>query len=377
MSARSRSNSLESDGFGFVEQLEHRRWQFADCHCEPNAVTAADGSAPTAKLDEWIPAENVPVGQGAALLPTTAVIPVSFLIPHPLTQDYYFSDCTSPEKPIQLQPGLSNFSCLVLGDDRITVTESIMSAQMRVTVEDKLQVASPSKTKAAAVRTKDYKDAKGRVSDGELDRLERNMKDKLVQRKNASFFQVMKAFKFFDRDQAEVVPIEGFTRALEFLGFQFSDLQNLALFARYDPDCTGEVDYAHFIATAMFEPQSKAGHGHSPKSTGVGAGAARGAAAASSANNDVDDDDLGVDQLEALQRFEMQGIFNKVDTQRRGALGSADEFELLLLSLGYRSAPDEVDAFWRDLSAVGAVTFDTFYAWWAQNIGSSLRRSHK
>ena len=311
------------------------------------------------------------------MLPTTAVIPVSFLIPHPLTQDYYFSDCTSPEKPIQLQPGLSNFSCLVLGDDRITVTESIMSAQMRVTVEDKLQVASPSKTKAAAVRTKDYKDAKGRVSDGELDRLERNMKDKLVQRKNASFFQVMKAFKFFDRDQAEVVPIEGFTRALEFWGFQFSDLQNLALFARYDPDCTGEVDYAHFIATAMFEPQSKAGHGHSPKSTGVGAGAARGAAAASSANNDVDDDDLGVDQLEALQRFEMQGIFNKVDTQRRGALGSADEFELLLLSLGYRSAPDEVDAFWRDLSAVGAVTFDTFYAWWAQNIGSSLRRSHK
>ena len=264
---------------------------------------------------------------------------------------------------------------MVLGDDRITVTESIMSAQMRVTVEDKLTVPSPSKEKAMALRMKDYKDAKGRVSDAELDRLERNMKDKLVQRKNASFFQVMKAFKFFDRDQTNVVPIEGFTRALEFLGFQFSDLQNVALFARYDPDCAGEVDYAHFIATAMFEPQSKAGHGHGHTSPSNKSPSRMSVAAALAAAGNKDDD-LDVEQLEALQRFEMQGLFNKVDTQRRGALGSADDLELLMLSMGYRLTSDEVAAFWADVSSA-VVTFDVFYAWWAKNIDQTLRSSHK
>jgi len=176
---------------------------------------------------------------------------------YPSIKDYYNANADGNEhnKPIQLLPGLSNYSGLVLGDDRITVTESIMSAQMRVTVEDKLAVPSPSKAKSFNLRRKEYQDALERVGDSELNRLERLMKDKLVQRsaKTASSFQVMKAFKFFDRDQCNRISIEGFTRALEFLGFQFSELQNMALFARYDTGYTGDIDYANFIASAMFE----------------------------------------------------------------------------------------------------------------------------
>ena len=176
---------------------------------------------------------------------------------YPSIKDYYNANADGNEhnKPIQLLPGLSNYSGLVLGDDRITVTESIMSAQMRVTVEDKLAVPSPSKAKSFNLRRKEYQDALERVGDNELNRLERLMKDKLVQRsaKTASSFQVMKAFKFFDRDQCNRISIEGFTRALEFLGFQFSELQNMALFARYDTEYTGDIDYANFIACAMFE----------------------------------------------------------------------------------------------------------------------------
>jgi hypothetical protein len=80
------------------------------------------------------------------------------------------------------------------------------------------------------------------------------MKDKLVQRslKTSSAFQVNKAFKFFDREQCLRIPIEGFTRALEFLGFQFSEIQNLALFSRYDTECEGEIIYMDFISKAMF-----------------------------------------------------------------------------------------------------------------------------
>ena len=169
---------------------------------------------------------------------------------YPSIKDYYNANADGNEhnKPIQLLPGLSNYSGLVLGDDRITVTESIMSAQMRVTVEDKLAVPSPSKAKSFNLRRKEYQDALERVGDMELNRLERLMKDKLVQRsaKTASSFQVMKAFKFFDRDQCNRISIE-------VLGFQFSDLQNMALFARYDTEYTGDIDYANFIACAMFE----------------------------------------------------------------------------------------------------------------------------
>ena len=188
---------------------------------------------------------------------------------YPSIRDYYNANSIEPEKPIQLQPGLSNFSCLVLGDDRIAIAESIMSAQMRVTVENKLTVPSPSKNKATHTRMKEYNDAKSRISDVDLDRLERLMKDKLVQRsaKSASMFQVMKAFKFFDRDQCNRISIEGFTRALEFLGFQYTEQQNLSLFARYDLDCTGEIDYGYFIASAMFEGSNKGGRAHGHGST--------------------------------------------------------------------------------------------------------------
>lgn len=185
---------------------------------------------------------------------------------YPSIKDYYNANSTEPEekKPIQLQHGLSNYSGLVLGDDRITINESIMSAQMRITVEDKLCIPSPSKSKSLNLRRKEYNDAYERVGDVEINRLERLMKDKLVQRsaKTASMFQVQKAFKFFDRDQCNRIHIEGFTRALEFLGFQFSELQNTALFARYDTEYTGDIDYGTFIANAMFETGA---YSHSPQ----------------------------------------------------------------------------------------------------------------
>jgi hypothetical protein len=92
------------------------------------------------------------------------------------------------------------------------------------------------------------------VGSADVDRLERIMKNKFIQRssKNSSLYRVNNAFKFFDRGESYRIPIEGFTRALEFLGFQFSDAQHLALFARYDNEFEGEILYAQFITKAMF-----------------------------------------------------------------------------------------------------------------------------
>ena len=175
---------------------------------------------------------------------------------YPSIGDYYKASTKDTTRPIQLQPGLSNFSSLQLGDDRIAFNESILSATYRIPVEPLMAIDSPSKSKNRNVRLRDYQDATKKVGEFELNRLERVMKDKLFQRSYAtsSPFQVRKAFKFFDRESILRISIEGFTRALEFLGFQFSELQNTALFARYDIHGTGEIDYMNFIQTAMFYP---------------------------------------------------------------------------------------------------------------------------
>lgn len=173
---------------------------------------------------------------------------------YPSIGEYYRANAKDNSRPIQLQQGLSNYSNLVLGDDRISFHESVLSASYRLPVEDKMLIESPSKFKSRNHRQRDYQDAMKKVGDTEVNRLERVMKDKLFQRsyETSSPFQVRKAFKFFDREQSLRISIEGFTRALEFLGFQFSEMQNLALFARYDPDISGEIDYMSFITTAMF-----------------------------------------------------------------------------------------------------------------------------
>ena len=186
---------------------------------------------------------------------------------YPSVVDYYKANCKDSSKPIQLQSGLSNYSGLKLGDDRISFSESILSATYRIPVEHKMAIESPSKNKTIHSRKREYQDAVKKVGEAEINRLERVMKDKLFQRSYAtsSPFQVRKAFKFFDRENSLRIPIEGFTKALEFLGFQFSELQNLALFARYDPNFAGEIDYMNFIQTAMFYPAIEPDFGQSPK----------------------------------------------------------------------------------------------------------------
>lgn len=185
---------------------------------------------------------------------------------YPSISDYYKASSKDDTKPIQLQQGLSNYSSLVLGDDRISFNESVLSATYRIPVEDKMIIGSPSKDKTRHYRKREYQDAVKKVGESEINRLERVMKDKLFQRSYAtsSPFQVRKAFKFFDREQRLKIPIEGFTRALEFLGFQFSELQNRALFARYDVDFTGEIDYMNFINTAMFYAAVEPDFGQAP-----------------------------------------------------------------------------------------------------------------
>lgn len=279
---------------------------------------------------------------------------------YPSIKDYYRANVSDASKPMQLQKGLSNFSGLLLGDDRIAFSESILSGTYRVTVEDKMAIPAPSLEKTLVNRKAAYHEAQEKVGDAELNRLERVMKDKLFQRSymTSSPFQVNKAFKFFDREQAMRIHIEGFTRALEFLGFQFSELQNMALFARYDPDCKGTIDYMNFIAKAMFYGTDYKDNLPVPKN------------AIDLHIQDPNDEmyhveDIDDKQLRVLQDKELQKIFDKVDRSKSGKI-DRNQLEFLLLALGQKPSLQQLDSFCMEMGLHdrGHVTFECFSDWW-------------
>jgi len=286
--------------------------------------------------------------------------------PFPSISDYYVARAGRTDQPIQLQSGLSNYSGLKLGDDRIAVNESILSESYRLPVEDKMLIASPSRHKTVHSRKRDYEDAVKKVGEVEIDRLERVMKDKLFQRSYAtsSPFQVRKAFKFFDRENSMRISIEGFTSALEFLGFQFSDLQNLALFSRYDPQASGTIDFMYFINNAMFYAAVEA----PPR-------AASGIPSRPSSRELLRVPDIEDDEVIRLQRVEIRRIFDKIDTSRSGKI-DCDQFELLLMAVGYNVTGKELEACLRDIGVKSGefVKFETFFEWWTSNMGASYLR---
>lgn len=94
---------------------------------------------------------------------------------YPSVSEYYLASKTSDTKPIQLQNGLSNYSSLQLGDDRIAFKESILTGSYRLNVEDKMTIPAPSKDKTVHSRRREYQEALEKVGDVEINRLERGM----------------------------------------------------------------------------------------------------------------------------------------------------------------------------------------------------------
>merc|ERR1712216_933739 len=73
------------------------------------------------------------------------------------------------------------------------------------------------------------------------------VREKLDQRNRANL-QLRRAFKFFDRDSSQTIDIGELSDALEAFGLQFSEAQVVALFAMYDKNNEGSINYADFTA---------------------------------------------------------------------------------------------------------------------------------
>mmetsp|Transcript_107825 Transcript_107825/g.313830 ORF Transcript_107825/g.313830 Transcript_107825/m.313830 type:complete len:321 (+) Transcript_107825:222-1184(+) len=277
---------------------------------------------------------------------TTANINYGRSKPHPTINDYYQGCTKSKARPLSYQHGLSNFSSVRLGDERISYTKSLSQEvyKMQADAQHKIKVDSlqyKSREKTEKQRRLDYLEAQELVGDEKIEAMEVEMRDKLNQRTSTGPFQLRKTFKYFDRDGSGGIDLAEFTDSMELMGFQFTELQILALFARYDVSYTGEVDYHEFVDKLM-EWDYGSGHmgAHGNKlnkmvSRVFGSGAKQ-------SFDDEYDSDMDQEELEHFRNLEIKKIFDMIDKDKSGFI-DAGELEILMLALGRKPTPEVIE----------------------------------
>jgi len=149
---------------------------------------------------------------------------------YPSINDYYRA-ASKGDKPIQYQHGLSNYSSVQLGDDRVSFKKSLSQDAYDIEGPEKAE-GHPSTMKSLKQMKEDYDEANELVGLHKIHEMEQMMRDKLQQRTKTGPFQLRKTFKYFDRDGSGGIDFDEFQLAMELMGFQFNDMQQLALFAR-------------------------------------------------------------------------------------------------------------------------------------------------
>lgn len=285
---------------------------------------------------------------------------------HPTISDYYRAQAEG-EKPIQYQHGLGNYSNVQFGDDRVSFKKSMSQVmyQLPDEIADKMTISECPQQKTMKQRRQDYEEANNVVGPHKIHEMEQMMRDKLQQRTKTGPFQLRKTFKYFDRDGSGGIDFSEFQRAMEFLGFVFTDLQQLALFARYDESCSGEVDYREFIEKVM-ESDFKGVSSGSKKTLGALVSSTFGKPQSGQSLEGDDDSDVDEEELETFRNAETRKLFDIVDEDGSGVI---DRIEMthLLSSLGKSLSTQEVDDGFAklDKDSSGTIDFDEFYSWYS------------
>mmetsp|Transcript_16412 Transcript_16412/g.33343 ORF Transcript_16412/g.33343 Transcript_16412/m.33343 type:complete len:321 (+) Transcript_16412:1269-2231(+) len=284
----------------------------------------------------------------------------------PTINDYYKAQAEG-DKPIQYQHGLGNFSHLQFGDERICFKQSMSQVMYNLNEEvaDKMTVSECPSKKTRKQRMKDYEEANAVVGDNKIEEMEKMMRDKLQQRTKTGPFQLRKTFKYFDRDGSGGIDFSEFQRAMELMGFQFTDLQQLALFSRYDESCSGEVDYSEFVEKVM-ESDFKGVSGTSQKAlrTLVSSTFLKQDGGGSLLEGD-DDSDIDEKELDSFRRAEVKRLFEIVDSNKSNFIDKEEMVELLN-GLGKDLSEDEINKGFEELDTdkSGQIDFEEFYAWY-------------
>lgn len=294
---------------------------------------------------------------------------------YPSISDYYKA-ASHGDKPIKYQHGLSNFSSVQLGDDRVYFKKSLTQEAYQLDTVRAEQMAlsdvAPAQ-KTFKQRKMDYAEAKEIVGATKINEMEQMMRDKLQQRTKTGPFQLRRTFKYFDRDGSGGIDFSEFQRAMELLGFQFTEIQQLALFSRYDESCTGEVDYAEFIEKVMesdFKGVVETAHGKHLNSMVASAFALDRAGRQDEADID-DDSDCDDEEREMFTRSEVKKLFEMVDKDKSGYI-SVDELSHMLSRLGRELSKEQFENGFKmvDTDNSGQIDFEEFYMWFKKSDAS-------
>jgi Ca2+-binding EF-hand superfamily protein len=297
---------------------------------------------------------------------------------HPSISDYYKAAAGKGDsRSITYQHGLSNFSSVQLGDDRVTFKKSLSQDVYKLDTERQAQMnladaVAESVTKPPEQLAMDYREATEIVGSEKISQMEQMMRDKLQQRTKTGPFQLRKTFKYFDRDGSGGIDFDEFQRAMELMGFQFTEMQQLGLFARYDGSCSGEVDYTEFVNKLMesdFKGVASTAHGgrlHNMVRTFTATesdllhGEAEAQGAGEEEDSDVDDD-----ERERFRRAEVMNVFRMLDKNSSNTLDKG-EVELLMRALGKNYTKKQLNDGWErvDTDRSGVIDFDEFYNWY-------------
>jgi calmodulin len=289
---------------------------------------------------------------------------------HPSINDYYKSLAKS-DKPIKYQHGLGNHSNVQFGDERVSFKKSMSQViyQLPAEIADKMKITDHPQKKSKKQRMQDYEEANSIVGPMKIQEMEQMMRDKLQQRTKTGPFQLRKTFKYFDRDGSGGIDFSEFQRAMELMGFAFTDIQQLALFARYDESYSGEVDYSNFVQKVM-ESDFKGVSSVSKNALNALVSSAFLHQQAGASLEGDDDSDLDDQELDNFRRAEVQKLFDIVDKDDSGLIDK-EEMAHLLNSLGKTLSKEEIDLGFTklDVDSSGHIDFDEFYAWYKNVAG--------
>jgi len=148
---------------------------------------------------------------------------------------------------------VGNNSNINFGDDRMWVPKSTNQMAYGKKAEEAV-LMSPEKRAQVNSRQRKYDAAKRKVSPNRINKIKNEMHQKIDQSMTGGPFQLRRAFRQFDRDASGLISLSHFRATLkDYFSMAVSEDEITALYAVYDTDCNGGIDYKEF-ATLIMEP---------------------------------------------------------------------------------------------------------------------------
>ena len=146
-------------------------------------------------------------------------------------------------------------SNLILGDHRLWVPKSTNHVAYGKSKDDQEeQLMSPEKRAQRNGRQRVYDQAKRKVSSRRINEIKNLMHAKIDQSITGGPFQLRRSFRQFDRDASGLIDLNNFRSTLrDYFSLNVTEEEVTALFAIYDRDLNGGLDYKEFC-TIIMEP---------------------------------------------------------------------------------------------------------------------------